>query len=66
MKGNVQTGLRVSETMDNEISRVATECDLSRNAAMKMLIGLGLRVYAGAIVPLESCHSPARTPESCA
>ena len=59
----VQTGLRISIELDAKIEAVAKECDLSKNAAAKMLIGLGLKAYGSVNLQVESPHAQLHTPE---
>jgi hypothetical protein len=45
MNEKIQTGLRLSAKLDERIGEIADDCDLTKNAATKMLIALGIRVY---------------------
>ena len=59
----IQTGLRISEELDEKIQQVANECDLSKNSAMKMLIRLGLKACESINFQDESLRTALRTLE---
>ena len=41
-KQAIQTGLRVSEALNEEVERAAAEYEVSKNALMKMALRIGL------------------------
>jgi len=45
MEHTTQTGLRISESLYEKIETIAKECDVSKNSAIKMLIGMGIKAY---------------------
>lgn len=45
MADNIQTGFRVAENMNRDIEAIAAECGMSKNAAMRMLMSIGIKVY---------------------
>ena len=51
----IQTGLRISESLNEKVIRIAEDCDISKNSAIKMLIGMGIKAYEnlGAILQPE-------------
>jgi hypothetical protein len=55
----IQTGFRISEKLSKDIEDIAKECDISKNAAMKMLVALGIKVYL-ATPQAISDHSPSQ------
>jgi hypothetical protein len=59
MNTTIQTGLRVSEELDAQISKIAHECNISKNNAAKVLIALGIKAYQNinCQIPEESLHS---------
>ena len=59
----IQTGLRISETLDEKIQKIATNLDVSKNTAVKILIGLGLNVYESTIHQGELFRDAFHNPE---
>lgn len=45
MTDNIQTGFRIDEDMSQAIEKIASACGMSKNAAMRMLMEMGIMVF---------------------
>lgn len=59
--GQIQTGLRISESLNDRIETIAADCDLSKNSTIKMLIGLGMQAYNNVTSQAQSPRALPRT-----
>jgi len=59
-KNRIQIGLRVSEEIDLKLSDFAEDCGISKNAAINILIRLGLRAFEAGPANFQESQAPSR------
>lgn len=65
---DVQTGFRISEIQNEQVTTIATLCGMTKNSTLKMLVSLGIQAFKNAeakAVP-EPLRAVLRTPQSAA
>lgn len=61
-KNRIQIGLRTTEEIDAELTAFSEECGISKNAAINILIRLGLRAFQANPATPQEGRSTSRNP----